>query len=137
MADISEGPVFSPLASGWISGHISWRWVYWISLLFSFAAFLLALLLLPETFAPVLNDWNQPQIGRPAGNKMKKVSSKQSEPLSARLWENVTRPAKFFRSESIIIFLGSYLILIYVVNFTFLSGFTFIYTHTYDLSDGK
>jgi DHA1 family multidrug resistance protein-like MFS transporter len=26
-------PILSPVAGGWISGHISWRWVYWIGLI--------------------------------------------------------------------------------------------------------
>ncbi len=49
---------------------------------------------------------------------------------------HVTRPASFFTTEPIIIALGIYLVIIYVLNFMFLNGFEFIFTNTYDLSPG-
>lgn len=107
-----------------------------MALLLSVAAFLLAFFFLPETFAPVLQEWNSPQMGAAAGSKTERTTTREVKPLSARMLEDVSRPAKFFGTEPIIIFLGFYLILIYVVNFTFLSGFTFIFTQTYDLSAG-
>jgi MFS transporter, DHA1 family, multidrug resistance protein len=43
--------------------------------------------------------------------------------------------AKFVR-EPVIIVLGGYLVLLYILLFTFLSGFEYIFKRTYDLSDG-
>lgn len=136
ITDLSPGPVLAPVAGGWIAGHIDWRWTYWIALLFSIAAFLLAVLFLPETFSPVLEGWASSQEDADSENKMEPTSTRDAKSFSARLAEDVSRPTKFFTSEPIIICLGFYLILIYVVNFTFLSGFEFIFTDKYSLSPG-
>ncbi|EWG41167.1 hypothetical protein FVEG_15242 [Fusarium verticillioides 7600] len=45
-------------------------------------------------------------------------------------------PATFFRSEPVIIVLGLYLVLLYILLFTFLSGFDYIFKETYKLKPG-
>jgi hypothetical protein len=47
------------------------------------------------------------------------------------------QPAKFFAKEPVITVLGSYLVLLYVLLFTFLSGFEYIFKKTYNLSSGQ
>lgn len=53
-----------------------------------------------------------------------------------RLQDTLPRPVVFFTREPVVIVLGIYLILIYVILFTFLSGFDYIFTQTYNLSTG-
>jgi hypothetical protein len=45
-------------------------------------------------------------------------------------------PATFFTTEPVIAVLGAYLILLYSLLFSFLSGFDYIFKQTYNLSDG-
>jgi hypothetical protein len=45
-------------------------------------------------------------------------------------------PAIFFRTEPVIIVFGTYLVFLYILLFTFLSGFDYIFRNTYDLSVG-
>lgn len=130
------GPVLAPLAGGWIAEYTSFRWVYWIGLMLSGIAFLVALLFLPETFSPVLLLWKAKALRARTGDESYKSSIDQQEALSKRFSENLKRPAVFWTSEPVVIFLGAYLCLIYVVNFTFLDGFGFIFTDTYGLSKG-
>jgi hypothetical protein len=58
------------------------------------------------------------------------------DPLPKRLKTNMTRPFIFFTKEPIVIALGLYLTIIYVLVFTFLNGFTYIFTDTYGFSPG-
>ncbi|KAF4969018.1 hypothetical protein FSARC_3672 [Fusarium sarcochroum] len=44
--------------------------------------------------------------------------------------ETLLLPATFFRSEPVIVVLGSYLILLYILPFSFLSGFNYIFKKT-------
>ncbi|GAB7338437.1 hypothetical protein MBLNU457_4725t1 [Dothideomycetes sp. NU457] len=129
-------PVLSPVAGGWIDHHIPWRWVYWIGLIFSGAVFVLALLFLPETSSPMIIQWRTHHLRKITGDDSYTCELEAGDSLSSRLAQNLTRPAKFFTTELIVISLGLYLIVIYVVLFTFLNGFEYIFTDTYNLSPG-
>jgi DHA1 family multidrug resistance protein-like MFS transporter len=129
-------PILSPVAGGWITGHIPWRWVYWIGLILSGVIYLLALFLLPETFSPMIVQWRTHHLRTVTGSDKYTCELEGKESLGKRLAHNLSRPVKFFTTEPIIISLGFYLVVIYVVIFTFLNGFEFIFTDTWDLSDG-
>lgn len=129
-------PVLSPVAGGWAANHISWRWVYWIGLILSSVAFLLALFFLPETSSPKLLQWRAHHLCRTTGNKNYTCELESKTSLGKRLAHNLSRPLTFFTTEPIIIALGSYLVVIYVVIFSFLNGFEFIFEDTYGLPPG-
>ncbi|KAF2764341.1 MFS general substrate transporter, partial [Teratosphaeria nubilosa] len=131
------GPILAPVVGGWISGHIDWRWTLWIGLVLAGAAFLLALLFLPETFGPVLMQWKTRHLRSVSGDQTDTTSQQaERESLGKKLRTNATRPLVFFTSEPIVIFLGSYLVLVFVINFSFLNGLDFIFKDKYGLSEG-
>ncbi|KFA80394.1 hypothetical protein S40288_10204 [Stachybotrys chartarum IBT 40288] len=131
-------PVIAPVAGGWIVSNpkLGWRWTEWVTLIISGAAFLVALLLLPETHFPLLLDWKAQELRRITGDK--RYSSEYSQKVSfwRQLRQTLPLPATFFRTEPVIIVLGLYLVLLYILLFTFLSGFDYIFKETYDLSPG-
>jgi DHA1 family multidrug resistance protein-like MFS transporter len=129
-------PVLSPVAGGWIAEYASWRWVYWAGLALSLATFLLAFFFLPETSSPMIIQWRTHHLRQITGNGNYTCQMEVGEGLGKRLAQNLTRPAKFFTTEPIIIALGLYLIVVYIVIFTFLNGFEFVFTDTYGLSSG-
>ncbi|GAB7348639.1 hypothetical protein MBLNU459_g7011t1 [Dothideomycetes sp. NU459] len=129
-------PVLSPVAGGWAEGHIPWRWVYWIGLIQSGFAFLLALFFLPETFSPMILQWRAYHLRRATNSDKYTCELEDKASLGKRLAENLSRPLTFFTTEPIVMALGAYLVVIYVVIFTFLNGFEFIFTDTYGLSPG-
>lgn len=129
-------PVLSPVAGGWIVNHISWRWVYWIGLSQSGFAFLLAVFFLPETFSPMILQWRAHHLRHTTGNENYTCELEAKESLGKRLAHNLSLPLTFFTTEPIIMALGAYLVVIYVVIFTFLNGFEFIFQDTYGLSPG-
>lgn len=48
------GPSIGPLIGGFINTYASWRWTHYVLLLWSFCVLVLLLLLVPETYHPVL-----------------------------------------------------------------------------------
>ncbi|KAB5542738.1 hypothetical protein GE09DRAFT_1245211 [Coniochaeta sp. 2T2.1] len=109
-------PVIAPIAGGWIvdDPKLCWRWAEWVTLIISGAAFLIALLFLPETYLPLLLGWKAKHLRR-------------VPPL----------PAKFWATQPVISVLGSYLVLRYVLLFSFLSGFDHIFKETYGFLTGQ
>ncbi|KAM5354689.1 hypothetical protein ACJ41O_001336 [Fusarium nematophilum] len=131
-------PVIAPIAGGWIvsNPHLGWRWTEWTTLIISSAAFVLALLFLPETYFPLLLDWKANELRRITGDKRYSSKHSQKPTFLKQLRKTLPLPATFFRTEPVIIVLGLYLILLYTLLFTFLSGFDYIFKETYGLSPG-
>ncbi|KAL6822651.1 MFS general substrate transporter [Trichoderma sp. SZMC 28015] len=132
------GPVTAPIASGWLvsSPRLGWHWPDWITLIISGAAFSIALLFLPETYLPLLLDWRAKEYRRLTGDNRFTSEHATSANFLGRLKRNVTLGITFYRTEIIVTVLGLYLLLLYTLLFTSLSGFDFIFKNTYGLSTG-
>ncbi|KXN89076.1 putative drug/proton antiporter YHK8 [Leucoagaricus sp. SymC.cos] len=48
------GPVLGPLISGFSNQHLSWRWTYYLVIIWTFCQFIALLLFVPETYVPVI-----------------------------------------------------------------------------------
>ncbi|KAI9170743.1 putative efflux pump kojT [Paramyrothecium foliicola] len=131
-------PMLAPVAGGWIVSEprLGWRWTEWVTLIISGFAFIVAFLFLPETYFPLLLDWKAKELRRKTGDNRYTSEHAQKESFFKRLRGTALMPATFFRTEPVIIALGLYLVLLYILLFTFLTGFEYIFKQTYQLSDG-
>ncbi|KAF5694936.1 major facilitator family transporter [Fusarium denticulatum] len=131
-------PVIAPIASGWIvsNPNLGWRWAEWITLMISGAAFVVALLFLPETYFPLILSWKAKELRRVTGDQRYISQHEQKHSFWKQMRETLPLPATFFRSEPVIIVLGLYLVLLYILLFSFLSGFDYIFKETYKLKLG-
>lgn len=129
--------MIAPVAGGWIVSNpsLGWRWCEWVTLIMSAFAFLVAFICLPETYLPILVDWKARHLRSVSGSDVY-ISQHQSTSFMDRLKQVLPMPVTFFSSEPVIIVFGAYLTLLYVLQFTFLSGFDYIFKETYNLSTG-
>ncbi|KAK3385673.1 major facilitator superfamily domain-containing protein [Podospora didyma] len=132
-------PVIAPIVGGWVVDNpkLGWRWTEWITLIISGFAFLIALLFLPETYLPLLLDWKAKHMRRVTGNQQYVSKHAEGANFVEGMKKNLFLPIKFFASEPVVAVLGGYLVLLYVLLFTFLSGFDYIFKETYGLSTGQ
>ncbi|RKK91482.1 putative efflux pump kojT [Fusarium oxysporum] len=131
-------PVIAPIAGGWIvsNPNLGWRWTEWITLIISGAAFIVALFFLPETYFPLILSWKAKELRRITGDQRYTSQHEQKHSFWKQLRQTLPLPATFFLSEPVIIVLGLYLILLYILLFSFLSGFDYIFRNTYGLEPG-
>ncbi|KAI1388623.1 MFS general substrate transporter [Hypoxylon trugodes] len=129
-------PVIAPIAGGWIvsNPNLSWRWTEWVTLIISGLAFLVSLFFLPETYLPLLLDWKAKHLRRLTGDNRYVSEHAESASFIRKLRQVGPLPMKFLTQEPVIAILGGYLILLYVLLFSFLSGFDYIFKETYQLS---
>jgi len=131
-------PVIAPIAGGWIvsSPRLSWRWTEWVTLIISSAAFIIALLFLPETYFPVILKWKAEHLRRITGNSQYISEHENSATFFVRVKKNLPLPVTFLATEPVVGVLGGYLVLLYILLFSFLSGFDYIFKRTYRVESG-
>jgi DHA1 family multidrug resistance protein-like MFS transporter len=135
---VIKAAAIAPIVGGWIVSNpkLTWRWTEWITLIISAFALLVALLFLPETYLPILLDWKAKHLRQLTGDKRYVSEHAMTASFFKRMKQVLPLPVKFFATEPVIAVLGGYLILLYSLLFSFLSGFDYIFKDTYKLSDG-
>jgi len=134
------GPLLGPVVGGFIAekgSGVSWRWVEWTTLIFSGFVLLLVLLLQPETFPPILLKWKAKHLRDITGDERYKGSIEVREvSFPVRLKRALYRPFLLTAREPIVVLVALYLTVVYIVLFTFLDGYTYIFTDMYGISQG-
>jgi DHA1 family multidrug resistance protein-like MFS transporter len=114
---------------------LNWQWIDWITLIISGFAFLLAFFFLPETYLPILLTYKAKHLRRVTGSSKYITEHEQGADFSTKMKQVLPLSLKFSTTEPAVLSLGGFLILLYIILFTFLSGFEYIFKRKYDLSD--
>ncbi|KAF2622892.1 MFS general substrate transporter [Macroventuria anomochaeta] len=130
-------PVLAPIVGGWVAVHddLNWQWVDWITLFISAFAFLIAFLFLPETYLPMLLDYKAKHLRRVSGSDRYVTEHEQGSGFFAQIKKVLPLSVKFATTEPAVLSLGGFLVLLYIILFTFLSGFDYTFKRRYDLND--
>lgn len=112
------GPTLGPLISGYVAEGLGWRWTFWIGLILAGASAPF-LILLPETYAPVL-----------CKNAVK-------PDLHELVTKVLTRPLRMLLFESIVLFSCLYLSLIYAIYYLFFEAYPLVFQEVYGFSAGE
>jgi hypothetical protein len=89
----------------------------------------------PETYAPVILSWKAAQLRHLKWNPLYRSELEiRLEPLWLRLLHSIRRPFSLFLHEITVLLFTIYLTVLYIVSFTFLTGFSYIYGGIYHLS---
>ncbi|KAK0386244.1 hypothetical protein NLU13_6081 [Sarocladium strictum] len=132
------GPMLGAVMGAYIgpSTAVDWRWVEWTMLLASGLVLCMVLLCMPETYGPVLLQWKAAHYRRITGDDRFRC---EHEIMDATLWSrlkvSMTRPFVML-AEPIILAMTLYITVIYIVLFTFLVGWPYIFEFTYGISQG-
>ena len=116
---------------------MSWRFTEWTTLIISGLVLTLVVFFQPETYAPVLLKWKASYFRDVTGDSRYRAEVEiRQEPFSQRLRRALYRPFLLTFHEPVIMFIAIYLTVIYTILFTFLNGYSFIFTQTYGFSEG-
>ncbi|KAJ4149966.1 hypothetical protein LMH87_010738 [Akanthomyces muscarius] len=131
------GPMVGQLIGAYIPSTLGWRWLEWIMLILGGAVLVAVLLFQPETYGNMILYWKASILRKETGDERYRAPIElKRENLGQRLKVAVCRPFAMFYSEPILILISLYLTIIYIVLFTFLEGYTYVFGETYSLSEG-
>lgn len=133
------GPILGPLVGSFIGqSHLSWRWCEWVTLIVSGAVLTAVTLFQPETYPPTLLRWRAKHLREITGdNRFKAEVEIRGEKFTKRFKRAMYRPFLILFQEPIALLFGLYLTVIYIILFTFLDGYTYIFGETYGFSQGS
>lgn len=127
------GPMLSPVIGGYVGqSGISWRWTEWITLINLGAILAIIALLVPEAYAPVILRWKAHPLRAINNNQAYKTPIELTRvSFAAKLKTALSRPFVTLFTEPIIVLFNGYLTLVYVVAFSFLTSYPFVFGDTY------
>lgn len=132
------GPMIGAVMGAYIgpSMAVSWRWAEWTILMASGLVLAIVLLLMPETYGPLLLQWKAAHYRRITGDGRFRCEHEIAHTtLLSRIKLSMTRPFRML-TEPIVMVMTLYITVIYIVLFTFLVGWPYIFEYTYDVSQG-
>lgn len=149
------GPIIGPVFGGFIaqSYSVTWRWVEWVcsqvkffeiytdfsktTLIMSGLVLTMVVLFLPETFPPILLKWKAKHLRAITGDDRYRAEVEiRRDTFMTRLGRALYRPFLLTASEPIIILVALYMTVIYIILFTFLDGYDYIFGEIHNVSAG-
>ncbi|KAJ5900686.1 Citrinin biosynthesis cluster MFS transporter mrr1 [Penicillium subrubescens] len=119
------GPVLGPIIGGFITdSYLGWRWTAWITLITSSSFGLLALIVVPETYAPKLLQQRAARLRRETKNWALHSFLDEHEPTLAEIGQKyLLRPIQMLIMEPILICMTIYLALVYGILYLFFEAY--------------
>lgn len=124
------GPVIGPVIGGYIGAKTdhSWRWTEWADLCFAGIVLILTILTQRETFQPIYLEWKAKHLRAIADNQRYQTEESLLE-KPTRLWLKsiLIHPFRIMAGEPILMLLFLWLTMIWIIIFTFLSGYEYMF----------
>lgn len=111
------GPVLGPIIGGFVTqSYLGWRWVFWVMMIFAALCWVMILLFMPETFAPVLLMRKAKRLRRldPEGNRDLYAPHEKSDwSIGGIAHRTLLRPFQILAKEPILVLVTIYLSVVY------------------------
>ncbi|KAI1780970.1 MFS general substrate transporter [Hypoxylon cercidicola] len=136
---VSTGPLLAPFIGGYIStSYLGWRWTMYIASIMGWLAFALDLLLLDETYPPVVLIEKAAELRRRTKNWG--IHARQEEieiDFKELIQKNFTRPMRLLFGEPIVTLLSIYMAFIYGLLYLFLTAYPFVFQGVHHFNPGE
>lgn len=136
---VFTGPLLAPFIGGFIvTSHLGWRWTEYLVSIMGFAAFVLDLFFLEETYPPVILISKASELRRRTKNWG--IHAKQEEievDFRELITKNFSRPMRLLFTEPIILLLSIYMSFIYGILYLFLTAYPIVFVGVHGFTLGQ
>lgn len=128
------GPIIGPVAGGFLTEAKGWRWVFWVLAMVAGAVTVAMLLLMRETYAPVILQRKTARLRKETGNEL--LRSKLDIGLSPRdhFYRSIIRPLKMLIRSPIVALFAVYIAVVYGYLYLMFTSMTQVFQETYHFS---
>lgn len=135
------GPVMGPIVGGFVAqSYLGWRWIFWVMLMFAGFCWLVTVLFLPETFAPVLLLRKAKRLRRidPETNKDLFAPHERSDwSFSGVAHRTLLRPFEILAQEPILVLITIYLSFVYGILYGLFEAVPIIFERMRGFNPGE
>ncbi|OAV91117.1 hypothetical protein PTTG_07888 [Puccinia triticina 1-1 BBBD Race 1] len=126
------GPAIGPVVSSFIvESSLGYRWIFWVLMIGGGASWLASLMLLPETYSPILLDRRAKKLRQETGDsKYYSAHEKADYSLKAIVRRTLLRPFEMLITEPILLLVTLYLALVYGLLYGLFEAFPVIWGET-------
>ena len=132
------GPVLGPVIGGFIGEKVGWRWIEGVMAMFTGVLWLVGMLVIPETYAPVLQRRRAQKLSKKTGKVYKSRGDvDHGQPNLRQLFRtSLLRPWVLLFREPIVLLLSIYMAIIYGTLYMLLNVFPIVYQQDRGWSPG-
>ena len=129
------GPAIGPICGGFIAQYSTWRWGFWATSLVSAPVLVAGVLLLEETYAPVLLERKRKIFGKRSAKTTKQgqVDKSHTSPFK-NIGGAMVRPLRLLCTQPIIVVMGLYQAYLYGLMYVVLTTFPVMWQERYQQS---
>ncbi|KAF8629483.1 hypothetical protein AX15_003416 [Amanita polypyramis BW_CC] len=140
-AGVFFGPVMGPIVSGYIiESGVSWRWVYWVMMIFAGVCTIIMILLIPETYAPVLLSRKAKRLRKAdpvASVNIYAEHDRQDWSFYGIIKRTLFRPFHMLAMEPILVLVTIYISIVYGLLYALFEAFPIIFIVRRGFSAGQ
>ncbi|EQL37714.1 hypothetical protein BDFG_00765 [Blastomyces dermatitidis ATCC 26199] len=126
------GPIIGPLVGGFINQYTSWRWSFYVVIIWSASLLICMVFLMPETYHPVLLRHKAQRLRRETGRAYYAWIEKTDKSIATEVMWSFARPLQLLFLEPMITSLCVYTSVALGILYLFLGAFYAVFTHNYD-----
>ncbi|RAL02585.1 MFS transporter [Aspergillus ibericus CBS 121593] len=132
------GPILGPVVGGFISEHVGWKWVQGVCCIFIAVIGILGVLLVPETYGPVLLSRRAEHLSKSDGKTYISVLEKhQGRMKPSEIFQRaLVRPWVLLFEEPIVVVASLYMALVYGTVYMFMGAMPIVYNEDRGWNEG-
>lgn len=122
------GPAIGPLAGGFLSDAVGWRWLYWLHLILAFIVWVLITFTVPETYAPTILARRAKRMRAETGESDHVTEQDlDKRPFGERMRIFLVRPFQLLFGELIVFLISLYMSVLYGLLYMFFVAYPIVF----------
>lgn len=133
----SMGPILGPIVGGFVGQTVGWKWVLGVTTMFTGCLWFMGMILVPETYAPVILKLRAEALSKKTGKKYISILEKNNKKTPRELFKNaIYRPLTLLFVEPICLLLSIYMAILYGTLYLTFGAFPIVYQQNRGWSQG-
>jgi multidrug resistance protein len=107
------GPVVGPIVGGYLSASLGWRWTFWLINILAGTASIATLVVLKETYAPVILRHKARKLGKETGRTLRPKAVETDLSPTQFMVRSLVRPLRMLILSPIVLVMSLYMAVVY------------------------